>query len=201
MKGGALSAKTIKDLLNASYSKKQQNIGDYVIDHDLSGQRAQVYHNPITGRVAVVHRGTSSAKDALTDLGMVFGRTKSSKRFKHSKDIQRRAEEKYGPENISTLGHSLGARIAEEVGSKTGEVITLNKPTLPIDLVKGKKVSDKQYDIRTTYDPVSVLRPAQRGDQYTTIQSESFHPLKEHTVNVLDRIDEETMIGRNPEPN
>ena len=38
-------------------------------------------------------------------------------------------------------------------------IITLNKPTTPKDLIQKTKINNKRYDIRTTGDLVSVLQP------------------------------------------
>ena len=144
--GGKLSSKYIKDFLSKSYEQAKDapdEIGDFVKDKKLSGQRGQVYHNPKTGQAVVVHRGSSGIHDWGNNLKMSLGfNMKNTKRFQHAKKIQDEAQKKYGAKNISTLGHSLGAKIASDVGSKSGEVITLNKPVVGRDLFKknqGKK--------------------------------------------------------------
>ena len=189
--GGSLSVKDTKDLLNASYSKSLNNINGFIIDKALSGQRVQVYHNPNTNKAVVVHRGTADMSDWKTDLSMTLG--VKGKRFNHAKKIQKQAEEKYGKENIITIGHSLGAKIAEQYGSD--EIITLNKPTLPLDILKNKKVRNNQTDIKTSRDPVSILRRFQKGKKAKVMKSESFNLLKEHSVNALNRLNDNEMLG------
>jgi hypothetical protein len=193
--GGKLSAHDMSDLLAASYDKKIHDVGDFKIDRQLSGQRVQVYYNPKTGQAVVVHRGTAGMHDWITDARMLFG-DKKSKRFKHGEKVQKEAEQKYGKNIVTTIGHSLGSAIAERVGQDSHEVLTLNKPVTPKDLIKGKKVSDKQYDVRTAYDPVSILRPHQGGKEEQTIESITFNPLAEHKTDTLKRLDEDTLIGR-----
>jgi hypothetical protein len=194
-RGGKLAAHDMSDLLAASYDKKIHDVGDFKIDRQLSGQRAQVYYNPKTGQAVVVHRGTAGMHDWITDARMLFG-DKKSKRFKHGEKVQKEAEQKYGKNIVTTIGHSLGSSIAERVGQDSHEVLTLNKPVTPKDLIKGKKVSDKQYDVRTAYDPVSILRPHQGGKEEQTIESITFNPLAEHKTDTLKRLDEDTLIGR-----
>jgi len=193
--GGKLAAHDMSDLLAASYDKKIHDVGDFKIDRQLSGQRAQVYYNPKTGQAVVVHRGTAGMHDWITDARMLFG-DKKSKRFKHGEKVQKEAEQKYGKNIVTTIAHSLGSAIAERVGQDSHEVLTLNKPVTPKDLIKGKKVSDKQYDVRTAYDPVSILRPHQGGKEEQTIESITFNPLAEHKTDTLKRLDEDTLIGR-----
>eukprot|EP01038_Epipyxis_sp_PR26KG_P017718 gene17718-24687_t len=104
--GGKLAVKDIKHFLKSSYDKNLNDHGDYKIDTSLSGSRAQVYHNPTKNHTVVVHKGTDSLNDWVTDLRLGLG-DRSGTRFKHAKDVQRKAEQKYGNSNISTLGHSL----------------------------------------------------------------------------------------------
>lgn len=195
IKGGELSVNNTKDFLKQSYSKSPKDIDGYKIDKDLSGQRVQVYHNPQNNKTIVVHRGTNSIQDWGTNLSMSFGI--KGKRFNHAKKIQKQAEEKYGKNNLTTLGHSQGAKWAEMLGNKNNnnEVITLNKPTLPLDLIQGKKVKKNQTDIKTSKDPVSVLRGLQKGKKARVLKSKTINPLTEHSVDVLNRLDENEMLG------
>ena len=199
-KGGALSSHVMSDLLAQSYEtknkkKRRLQVDGFHIDPSLSGERVQVWYNPTTNQAVVVHRGTASFQDAMTDARLFFG-DKSGKRFRHAENIQKKAEAKYGKAHVSTIGHSLGSTLAEKVGQDSKEVLTLNKPTTLEDLAKGKKVSEKQTDVRTKYDPVSILRPHQKGSDAIEIESTTWNPLAEHKTDTLKRLDEDVMIGR-----
>ena len=199
-KGGALSSHVMSDLLAQSYEtknkkKRRLQVDGFHIDPSLSGERVQVWYNPTTNQAVVVHRGTASFQDVMTDARLFFG-DKSGKRFRHAENIQKKAEAKYGKAHVSTIGHSLGSTLAEKVGQDSKEVLTLNKPTTLEDLAKGKKVSEKQTDVRTKYDPVSILRPHQKGSDAIEIESTTWNPLAEHKTDTLKRLDEDVMIGR-----
>lgn len=194
MKGGKMRVGDVKRLLNNSYNDKPSDVDGFTLDKSLSGKRVQVYTDE-NGKAYVVHRGTQGFKDIITDVKMIFGNLKSQKRYKHAKKIQEEAENKYGANNVVTLGHSLGAAIAERVGDSSKEIITFNKPTLPSDLITKKKLDDKQFDIRTARDPVSILQPFQKGSADLVIDSKSLNPLEEHTVAALDRVDSNMMVG------
>jgi hypothetical protein len=199
-KGGALSSHVMSDLLAQSYhtknkKKRRLQVDGFHIDPSLSGERVQVWFNPTTGQAVVVHRGTAGFQDVMTDARLFFG-DKSGKRFRHAGNIQKKAEAKYGASNVSTIGHSLGSVAAEKVGQNSKEVMTLNKPTTLEDLAKGKKVSEKQTDVRTKYDPVSILRPYQKGSDTIEIESTSYNPFAEHSTDTLKRLEEDVMIGR-----
>jgi len=186
--GGKLSSKYIKDFLSNSYEQAKDapdTIGDFVKDKSLSGQRVQVYHNPKSGQAVVVHRGSSGIHDWGNNLKYALGfNMKNTKRFQFAAKVQKEAESKYGAKNVSTLGHSLGGKIASDVGADSGEVITLNKPVAGRDLFakdKGKK--ENETNVRTEGDVVSAL---DTGSDFT-IPSKSLNPIAEHTTDVLDR--------------
>jgi preprotein translocase subunit SecF len=131
--GGKLSIKDMKGLLKASYKKNNKDVNNFEIDNDLSTKKVKVFKDKDTNQVVVSHRGTSDLKDVITDVKMLFGNYKNDPRYKESKKVQQLAQDKYGKENITTVGHSLGAKLAEDLGRDTKEIITFNKPTLPID--------------------------------------------------------------------
>jgi hypothetical protein len=172
MKGGKLSSQDLQALLKKSYEGNLADHNNFKVDKELSGQRVQVYFNPTNSQTVVVHRGTASANDWITNANYALG-NKNTTRFKHAEKVQRKAEAKYGTSNLTTIGHSLGSRLSEDFGKRGKEIITLDKPVVPYELAK--KVSGKQTDIRTNNDVVSILRPYQRGKKEITIQSNSFN--------------------------
>jgi len=178
----------LEHLLEKSYSEKLGDIDGYHIDKELSGRRAQVYSGRDNNAV-VVHRGTSNLADWGTNLGLTLGY--KGKRYNHARKVQRKAIAKYGNKNITTVGHSQGGRWAELLGRGGKDVYTLNKPTTPLDLFINE-VPENQYDIVTSRDPVSILRPFQRGNRYKSIESGWFsNPISEHGTSVLERYDNE----------
>lgn len=193
-KAGKLPVRDIKDLLNASYNKNLSSINDYILDKSLSNEYTQVYKNKNNNNAVVVHRGTKGLKDMIVDTKLLFG-FKNNSRFNDARKIQKEAEDKYGAKNVSTIGHSLGAAISEEVGRNSKEIITLNRPITPLDVLLKKKISNNTYDIRTKKDPISLLKPLQQGNNDITIESTSDNPLVEHSIEVLNRVPENQLIG------
>lgn len=178
-----------KKLYKASYAATRKNTAGFVVDRKLSGKRVQVYKNPNNNEAYVVHRGTASIKDWVTDLGMALG-YEGGKRFKHSKKIQRQAEEKYGKDNITTLGHSLGGRLAEKYHRGKGKIITLNKAATPKSITR--KTPANQIDIRSSNDPVSVLSNFQKHTtKPVVIKSTTWNPIKAHKVKSIGKEDRE----------
>ena len=87
----------------------------------------------------MVNRGTSDFKDVMTDAKLLFGY--NDKRFNEPKEVLNKIKQKYTDKNIDLIGHSLGAKIAETLGDdpQVKNIISLNKPTTPKDLIKRQK--------------------------------------------------------------
>ena len=197
--GGKIQVKFLNTLLDESYKEKKNtnpNIDDrYILDPELSTDKTKIYVDRNTNDIAMVNRGTSDFKDVITDAKLIFGY--NDKRFNEPKEILNKVKKKYTDKNIDLLGHSLGAKIAETLGDdpQVKNIITLNKPTTPKDLIKKTKINDKQYDIRTTSDLVSALQPLQTDQNDIVIQSLTSNPYTEHKIDVLDRLPQDLVIG------
>lgn len=178
------SFQNIHKFLKTSYAteKKPEIPEGYKKDDSLSGRRVQVYVNH-RGKAIVVHRGTEGLPDVWSDVKFSLG-YKKSKRFKHASKIQNEAEKKYGADRITTMGHSLGGAIAENVGQHSRKIITYNKAVGLGDI--GKRIRSHQTDIRTKNDLVSFLRKTQKGGTLITLKSETKDPLKEHSIQRLE---------------
>ena len=178
-----MDTKTIKEMLINSYKgrNKKMAIDKHTLDKSLSGNRAQVYFDG--EKATVVHRGTQDFSDIITD-GLA-GIGIETNRFKHGKKIEDKAIKKYGKDNITSVGHSLGGLIAERSNKKIN-TITLNKPVYPNEIIK--VIPKNQIDIKTTNDIFSPLRRFQKGRKAINIKSTTMNPFKEHTVNTLNRI-------------
>lgn len=146
------------DLLKSSYLTQQQaaeklkKIG-YKHDSDLSTMNTKVFVNEYDEPI-IIHRGSVNAQDWLDDFKIAIGLGKTTQRVKDAKEITRKVEEKY-KKPASSIGHSLGGFVAENVGAK-GQIITYNKAAGLGDLGT-KKNSGRQLDIFTEGDIVSKI--------------------------------------------
>jgi len=195
MKGGKISVENIKKLIQQSYKSSLSNVDDYVIDNELSGQRAQVYKKKGTNEAVVVHRGTKGLEDLGNNVKLALGfDISNTNRVKHAREVQQKAEQKYGSQNVSTVGHSLGSHISSQVGQNSKEIINLNKAVVPANL--GKTISSKETNIRSSKDVISSLLPFQRNRGKTiTVENTSNNPLTEHSTSILDRLPQNQMVG------
>jgi hypothetical protein len=199
LKGGKIAIPILKKMFKESYKNKKKtssNINNlYYLDNDLSTDKTKVYINKNTNEISMVNRGTSDIKDVITDIKMFFGY--KDNRFNEGRDILNKIKEKYPNNPIDILGHSLGASIAENLGNdpQVKNVITLNKPTTPLDLINKSKINDKQYDIRAEKDIVSLLAPIQKDKNDIVIPSTTNNIYTEHKVDILDRLNQDLIIG------
>jgi len=194
--GTGLKTNIFANLLKASYNPIDK-VDNFELDKSIS-KTSKVYHDPNTGQTVVAHRGTSGASDWLNNLIYAKGGERAYKmtpRYKEAERVQRRAEAKYGRENISTIGHSQSGLQAELLGKDTKEIITLNKATRPT--LFSRKKHKNQYDIRSERDIVSHFNPFERRTKRDiTIPSKSKSITTEHNINILNRLDPDTIIGR-----
>jgi len=192
--GGKMSVSQFQKFLTNSYSKKpEQKIDDFEYDPELSIDRAKVYHDPKTGQAVITHTGTDSATDWLNNLAIATNTYKYTSRYKNAKKAQEATEKKYGKQNVSTTGHSQGARLAEKLGKESKEILTLNKATNPFEQYSSKN----QTDVRSSGDWVSSLNPLgwMEKNKKVVIPKQSNNIIKEHSPDVLSRIDPNMMIG------
>lgn len=193
LKGGKMTSKQLKGFINQSYEDKpQEQLDGYILDKELSNKTAKIYHNPETGEAVVAHRGTKGARDWLNNLAYATGLYEKTDRYKRGKKAQESAEKKYGKENISTVGHSQGAVLARKLGKDTKEIINVNPAYL------GEKQRKNETVIRSKKDIVSGLIPtAKKKERNIEIKPEKkTNILKEHSPDILDRLDNEMMIGK-----
>lgn len=189
VKGGKISVNHLKRFIDNSYSNNpEQNIDDYQFDKDLSNDIAKVYYSPTKNHSVITHRGTGSAKDWANNLAYATGLYKYTDRFKRGKEAQERTEKKYGQNNTSTIGHSQGSILSRELGKNSKEIINLNPAT------KNEKSLNNEYNIKSSGDVVSFLKKPKQND--IVVKSETYNPLTEHSTAILDRLDQNKMIGQ-----
>lgn len=200
LNGGKLSAQLLKKLVNVSKLNTREDIGDYIVDRELSTNWVQVYHNPSKNWTILMHRGTTDLADVWVDAQLAIN-YKNNDRFRASEKIQKLASKKYDPKRTSTVGSSLGAVLAEDFGQDTHEVIAISKPVTPGDLISGKQPGENQYDVRSKTDPLGIFKNLQPHKNDITVTSVApFNPEKSHIgSSVMDALMKErgsdVMVG------
>ena len=174
---------TLKNFVDAGYKKKSEatNVNGYILDKDLSTKRDKVYHDPNTGKVVHTIAGTDTLKDWSNNALIPLGLHQYSNRYKNAERIQKKANNKYGKNNVSLVTHSQSGNIAESLANKNlvgGENTTLN-PAIIGSHNKNIKV------VKSIIDPVSLLTKTNKND--IKIIPKTFNPIKEHSTDILEK--------------
>jgi hypothetical protein len=167
-------------LARAAYNTEKYS-GDYdgqgyVVDQELSDADRVTFFNPASKRAVVSFRGTklTNLRDLATDLEIVKGTQNNSARFRNSNKTVEKAIQKYGKDNVSLTGHSLGGSQAITAGQRYGLIAHAFNPGVgPRTAVKqaiaklfgGKKVKSGVNIYHTgTKDWISALSPLVKGN-------------------------------------
>jgi hypothetical protein len=193
-KGGKLSVSNLSKFFKSSYAianKKEppKKIDTYNLDSDLTNKYGSVYYDQDKNHAVLTHTGTYSGADWFNNGMYALGLYKYTDRYKQGKKLQDATHNKYGAENVSTLAHSQGSVNARAHGQNSKEIINLNPA------YKGERPLKNEYNIRSSGDIVSIaLHPTNRSHD-TVIPATTNNPLTEHNIDILDRLDQEQMIG------
>lgn len=144
----------LDDVLKNSYAKnKAKKMGDFELDEGLSNDNQQVYFNPKEKKLLYSITGTHNLSDVGTDLYLAAGNLKGTNRYKEAEKTFKQAKEKYGVDNATIAGHSLGASLAGYIGNpKKDQIYTLDKGA-----TIGQPVRKGENAFRTSGDAVSLL--------------------------------------------
>jgi len=203
--GGALPVGEIKKFLEASYDQKPPaKIGDFQLDTELSNLTVKVYFSINKKKVVIVYRGTKEISDWGNNLVYALNSNlyNLTSRYRTAKSVQQKTEKKYKGYMIESLSHSQGSIIAHKLGEKSHDIISLNPA------YKGETQRNNEYIIRSSLDPVSVLKapknainsylnPQWNKKHNITIKAKTSNPLVEHSINILNRLPQDQQIGRN----
>jgi len=181
IKGSGLKANTLKSMLKSTYDRSQVEGWNKVMDTpELSA-----FEHP-SGQVVIAIRGTEGtlkdwSNNAVFGIGgeMAY---KLTPRYRRAKERVAELEKRYNPEDITLIGHSQGALLAETVPTKAREIISLNSASRPQDMFYNKKKKNL-YRIRAKLDPVSMFNIS--NPEYT-INEKNLNPLAQHSYEVLE---------------
>ena len=146
-------------VLKRSYANKdEQRKGfhedgdDYDFDDGLSNDNQQVYYDKKKKKLLVSVAGTHNLKDVGTDVYLAMGHLKDTNRYKEAENVLNKAKVKYGVDNATVVGHSLGGSVSQYIAGKNDKVYTLDKGA-----TIGQKTRSNENAYRTTGDAVSLL--------------------------------------------
>jgi len=187
LRGKSVSAVDLKKLHESSYKDvKDDKIGDWELDKEISRPTAVVYYNPMKKQAIVVHRGTeATVKDWSNNLAYVMGVNKHTQRFRDAKEVQELAEKKY--QNLLTTGHSQ-AGIYTKLATNQRNVININPASMGETSTLGTTIRSKSDPVSILAAPTNfikgILRPSTQKNHITT--AAHLNPLKAHSLDILD---------------
>ena len=170
---------------------KDKGITEYDIDNEFSNEKEFVAHNPDTKKTVYSIRGTvpTNISDLASDLAIAYDTEKVFKLGSRYNDSLKKANSvinKYGKENTTLTGHSLGATISSNIGKELDlSSYNYNTGSSLADLGHGvrKRIGCKVTDseacerdrtntkyYRTTIDPISLSSISQVGTHHRIAQ-------------------------------
>jgi hypothetical protein len=164
------------ELSKAAYSGASEVHG-WQKDVSLSGPDHAVFHKE--GKAKIAYRGTDvkNKRDLGTDALITLGLQDHSSRMKRAVRTADQVTAKYGKENVSLTGHSLGGSQSLHVSRKRGLGATgFNAAMSPVDLLR-KRTYSNFHLVTTANDPISKFtHSVGRIGKKTTVKQTKFNP-------------------------
>jgi hypothetical protein len=159
---------------------------NYVRDDALSNQEHQVYFHPEKGIIYNIN-GTSKPSDWMTNAQIALG-IKTQREKNERKNIER-TKQKYGVDNATITGSSLGGFLSSQIAKKNDKVYTYNKASLPFTPIK-----NNETHYRTSNDLVSLPTFGTKHTKtISNVGRQSFNPIK----NILDAHSTKNLKNKN----
>lgn len=154
---------TLYDALQIGYTRNEdkqeselQKFG-FNLDRSLTNYDHLTAFNPETKKLLYVVNGTDPTRvaDILTDVSLMFGGLKKTKRYKSDKRDYDAAKAKYDKDRITIAGHSLGGNITSKLDTGDNvDIFNFNSAN-----TFGEKINAREHSFRTNDDLVSILKP------------------------------------------
>jgi hypothetical protein len=158
----------------------------YQVDKDLSTENHTVFFDPYTKKTVVAYRGTIPTKvdDLLADVDIAKGNRKHQ-RFADALEVAQRTNKKYGQDNVTLTGHSLGGTQALHASEYFGNNAHVYNPGSSPLFEQGFKRTDNKKIERREDDLVSSgyknlditeNHQAQRPGLFQSVMNSVFRP-------------------------
>lgn len=172
----------------SEFTNKNPLLNGFVIDTQLSGTKNQVFYNRQTGEIVLAYKGTNpkNMEDIYDDVAIANPNIHESEtdRFKRADELYQQVVDKYGSENITITGHSLGGSIAMHVGEKNDQPVMAYNPGVSLNRAfedtRGNE--NKTIIFRTGNDPVSFVAPFAQNTNREIITVEQKHMFDSHSI-------------------
>ena len=148
-----LSSAAYETSLDRALSKAREVHQGFELDPEFSNKYTKVFTNPELKQTVISHRGTAEKSDIGTDALVWLGLPSFSSRFKNARTLTNKIVNKYGRENVSCTGHSLGSAVCSDTSKRSDiPAVNFNKVKTLIPTSKGSK--ETSHKVIT--DPLSA---------------------------------------------
>jgi hypothetical protein len=203
--GGSLKVNEIYQFISNGYDWPNiKPIQGYKYIKDLSTTFHQVYENKKDKRIILNYTGTKGIIDWLNNLDYILQTYTLWPKFQNAKAILDKVLKLYPNYKITLVSHSQGGIITREIsriyGDELFEIISLNPGGMSfIEAIKsttgeGKRKKQNEYTIKSELDFASFFANPNEND--VIITRESGDIVKEHSPNILIRLNPDLEIGR-----
>jgi hypothetical protein len=203
--GGSLKVNEIYQFISNGYNWPDlKPIKGYKFIKDLSTTFHQVYSSIGKNRIILNYTGTKGIIDWLNNLDYLLQSYTLFPRFQNAKAALDNVLKRYPNYKITLISHSQGGIITRELsrlyGDSLFEIIALNPAGMSlIEGVKaigqeGKRNKKNEYTIKSELDFASFFANPNNND--IIIPRESGDIVKEHSPNILFRLNPDLEIGR-----
>jgi hypothetical protein len=166
--------------------KKKKLDKDFKLVRVHSNRDVAVFIDIKCDKLIIAFRGTdiqnltsNKRRDLQTDLFIVIGQFKRSKRFKDAENTLKEMIKRHGKSGIVLTGHSLGGAIAYDLSIKYDlPAIVYNKGTSPLKLAK----NTRSVQFNTNNSKVDLLSVATFGEDNIIIDTDVKPGLGSHTI-------------------
>lgn len=181
-------------------NERDQNVMGYLYDVSLSTERTAVYVGK--GITIIANRGTipTDKSDLIQDALILSGHFDKSDRLKRTLQVINETIKKYPNNKIVNTGHSLGGRVASELGKildiKDSKVVAFNVGSSPVDVAKNllnrgacllsnseKCKKEKNQTLYSTgIDPISLASLSHHGSVLIKPETVNVHSLSNFKI-------------------
>jgi len=179
-------------------TERENNIEDYIYNQVLSTPKTAIYINEKDKTIIIGNRGTvpSDTDDLIADAAILTGTFGFSKRLRDSMSTVQNVMHVYPNFRIINTGHSLGGKVASEIGQRLSKVnsrvVAFNIGSTPLDLPKNlfnqtkclftnssqcQKLKNQRI-YTTGVDPISMSSLMQLGVKVVRPRKFNTHSLK-----------------------
>jgi len=205
MIGGALKVNEIYQFISNGYNWPDlKPIKGYKFIKDLSTTFHQVYSSIGKKNIILNYTGTKGIIDWLSNLDYILQTYTLWPRFQNAKAALDNVLKRYPNYKITLISHSQGGIITRELsrlyGDSLFEIIALNPAGMSLiegvrsSTGEGKRNKKNEYTIKSELDFASFFANPNNND--IIIPRESGDIVKEHSPNILFRLNPDLEIGR-----